>query len=145
MVTKIRNATTVLQRQGMLQATVQNIRAEKNEVEILCGSIRARVKISELSVLTLPKTAQTAKDKKFVKKEKVSLSKNLGKKPMPTLEINVIGLTVLDALPEVEAFLDSAVIANLDEVRIVHGMGTGKLRQGIHEYLKKSREFCKVY
>ena len=40
---------------------------------------------------------------------------------------------------EIEAFLDSAVLANLDEVRIVHGMGTGKLRAGIHEYLRKER------
>ena len=52
--------------------------------------------------------------------------------------MNVIGKTVLDALPEVEAFLDAAVLANLEEVRIVHGMGTGKLRAGIHEYLRKS-------
>ena len=61
------------------------------------------------------------------------------KKPAAMLEINVIGKTVLDAIPEIEAFLDSAVLANLDEVRIVHGMGTGKLRAGIHEYLRKER------
>ena len=48
----------------------------------------------------------------------------------------MIGLTVHEALPDVEAFLDSAVIANLEEVRIVHGVGTGKLRAGIHEMLK---------
>ena len=61
----------------------------------------------------------------------------VSEKPMPTLEINVIGKTVLDAIPDVEAFIDSAVLANLEEVRIVHGMGTGKLRAGIHEYLRK--------
>ena len=44
-----------------------------------------------------------------------------------------------EALVEVEAFIDSAVIANLEEVRIVHGVGTGKLRAGIHEYLRTHR------
>ena len=55
---------------------------------------------------------------------------------MPSLEINVIGLTVHEALPDVEAFIDSAVISNLEEVRIVHGVGTGKLRAGIHDFLR---------
>ena len=58
---------------------------------------------------------------------------------MPSLEINVIGLTVHEALPEVEAFIDAAVIANLEEVRIVHGVGTGKLRAGIHDFLRGHR------
>lgn len=69
----------------------------------------------------------------------MQVSKRLAPKPMPTLEINVIGKTVSEALPDVEAFIDSAVIANLEEVRIVHGVGTGKLRAGIHDYLKKHR------
>jgi DNA mismatch repair protein MutS2 len=67
----------------------------------------------------------------------VQVSKNLSAKPMPTLELNIIGKTVLDAIPDVEAFIDAAVLANLEEVRIVHGMGTGKLRAGVHEYLRK--------
>ena len=54
----------------------------------------------------------------------------------PTLEINVIGKTVYEALPDVESFIDAAVISNLEEVRIVHGVGTGKLRAGIHEFLR---------
>ena len=55
---------------------------------------------------------------------------------MPTLEINVIGQTVHEAIPDVQAFIDSAVISNLEEVRIIHGVGTGKLRAGIHEFLR---------
>ena len=133
----LKTGDTVFVKHMGATATVQNIRLGKNEAEVLCGSIKVRVKISELSVLIKPKSAQTVKGQPTFKKEKVSLSKNLAKKPMPTLEVNVIGLTVSEALPEVEAFLDSAVIANLDEVRIVHGMGTGKLRAGIHEFLKK--------
>ena len=64
------------------------------------------------------------------------MKKSLVPKPAPSLEVNVIGLTVHEAIPEVEAFLDAAVISNLEEVRIVHGVGTGKLRAGIHEFLR---------
>ena len=53
-------------------------------------------------------------------------------------ECNVIGLTVREALPIVSKYLDDAVSVHYHEVRIIHGAGTGKLRQGIHEYLKKS-------
>lgn len=63
---------------------------------------------------------------------------------MPTLELNVIGMTVQEALPDVEAFIDSAVCANLEEVRIVHGVGTGKLRAGIHDFLKKHRNVAGI-
>ena len=69
----------------------------------------------------------------------MQVKRTLATKPSPMLELNVIGMTVHEAIPEVEAFLDGAVIANLEEVRIVHGMGTGKLRAGIHDYLRTQR------
>ncbi len=114
------------------EGIVQNIRLQKGEAELLCGNIRIRSKISELCVLITPQKAQN----EGKKRKEVQVVKSLTPKPAPTLEINVIGLTVHEAIPEVEAFLDSAVISNLAEVRIVHGMGTGKLRAGIHEYLR---------
>ncbi|MBQ7831436.1 MAG: endonuclease MutS2 [Clostridia bacterium] len=125
------------------EGTIQNIRIPKGEAEVLCGNIRIRSKISELSYMILPSKAQTtAKKSKWQKPgkdDKVQISKSLAPKPTPSLEINVIGLTVHEALPDVEAFIDSAVIANLEEVRIVHGVGTGKLRAGIHEFLRTHR------
>ena len=114
--------------------TVQCIRLQKGEAEVLCGNIRVRSKISELSVVIGGQTAQTAKKK--AQKDKVQITKTLAPKPMPALEINVIGMTVHEALPDVEAFIDAAVISNLEEVRIVHGVGTGKLRAGIHDFLR---------
>ena len=54
-------------------------------------------------------------------------------------EINLIGETVGEAIPELEQFLDSASMAHIYEVRVVHGKGTGKLREGIHKYLKTSK------
>ena len=55
-----------------------------------------------------------------------------------TLEKNVIGLKVAEALPIVDQYLDQAVLARANTVRIIHGMGTGALRNGIHQYLKKN-------
>lgn len=122
------------------QGTIQSVRAQKKEAEVLCGSIRIRCKFSDLLMVTLPQVAQSNYNRKTrkvtPKKESVQVVKSLQAKPAPTLELNVIGLTVHEALPEVDAFLDAAVLANLEEVRIIHGVGTGKLRAGIHERLR---------
>ena len=123
------------------EGIVQNVRLQKGEAEILCGNIRMRSKISDLSLVISAQKAQTiSKKNKWQKKDdKVQVSKSLKPKATPSLEINVIGLTVHEALPEVEAFIDAAVISNLEEVRIVHGVGTGKLRAGIHDFLRTQR------
>ena len=120
------------------EGTVQSVRQQKKEAELLCGNIRVRSKFSDLFVV-LSGTSDTTANKIQTKKkagDKVQVVKSLQAKPMPTLEINVIGYTVHEALPEVEAFIDAAVISNLPEVRIIHGVGTGKLRAGIHELLR---------
>ena len=125
------------------EGIVQNIRLQKGEAEIVCGSIRMRSKISDLSVVISAPKAQTKpkvqKEKNKRASDNVQVTKSLQPKRTSSLEINVIGLTVHEAIPEVEGFLDAAVISNLEEVRIVHGMGTGKLRAGIHEFLRTHR------
>ena len=54
-------------------------------------------------------------------------------------EINIIGLSVDEAIPIVDKFLDDCFLAKLSTARIVHGKGTGKLRQGIQSFLKKHK------
>lgn len=119
--------------------TIQSIRQQKGEAEVLCGNLRLRMKFSDLLSFIAPKTTQTETKKKLYpqKQSSVSVQRNLSKNAAPLMEVNVIGMTVMEAIPEVESFLDSAVLSNLEEVRIVHGMGTGRLRKGIHEYLRK--------
>ncbi len=51
-------------------------------------------------------------------------------------EINVIGQTVDEAIANIDAFIDAAVLASYGKIWIIHGMGTGRLRAGIHQYLK---------
>lgn len=68
---------------------------------------------------------------------KVSFTKNDGYKSQNvSSEINVIGLTVDEATFLIDKYLDDCAIAKLSPIRIVHGKGTGKLRQGIHTFLK---------
>lgn len=66
-----------------------------------------------------------------IKKINNSKSKNISS------EINIIGLTVEEAIHIVDKYLDDANLSTLESVRIVHGKGTGKLRSGIHTFLKK--------
>lgn len=54
-------------------------------------------------------------------------------------EINVIGQNVEDAIYVIDKYIDNCIIANISPIRIVHGKGTGKLREGIHQYLKKNK------
>ena len=114
------------------EGEVISVRKEKNTAEVQCGSLRVRSKIGDLYCVP-----ERRADKKKGGAG-VQVVRNLAPKPLPARECNVIGMTVQEAIPEVEAFLDAAVLSNLEQVRIVHGMGTGKLRAGIHDYLRKN-------
>lgn len=65
-----------------------------------------------------------------IERKEIKLKKNV-----PT-EINVIGLTVDEAIPIIDKFLDDCSMTSMKNARIVHGKGTGKLRHGIQQYLK---------
>lgn len=54
-------------------------------------------------------------------------------------EINLLGLRVEEAVQRLDAFLNASLLAQLEEVRVVHGFGTGKLRQGIHAWLRQQK------
>lgn len=70
-------------------------------------------------------------------KTTVALKREIG--AAPKLEVNVIGKTVPEALPEVEAFLDQAVLSNLEEVKIIHGRGMKILSTAIHDMLRRDK------
>lgn len=68
---------------------------------------------------------------------KVHISNNQSKNI--STEINLIGENVASAVEILDKYLDNCKMAHLHQVRVVHGKGTGKLREGIHSYLKKSK------
>ena len=63
----------------------------------------------------------------------------MGKAFSVSPEINLLGKTVDEAIAELDKYLDDAYLAHLSPVRIVHGKGTGALRKGIHNYLKRQK------
>jgi len=68
-------------------------------------------------------------------KSKIKMSKSLSVSP----EINLLGKTVDEAVAELDKYLDDALLSHLNSVRVVHGKGTGALRKGIHEYLRRQK------
>lgn len=107
--------------------TIVKLPNASSEVEIQVGSLKTTVTIDRLV-----KTKQEALTSiKPTKNKSIIKSKNISN------EINVIGLTVYEAIPIVDKYLDDANIAKLETIRIVHGKGTGKLKAGIHAFLKK--------
>lgn len=56
-----------------------------------------------------------------------------------SMELDIRGMAVDEAIPVLEIFLDNALLANLPSVRIIHGKGTGVLRAAVHEHLRKCK------
>ena len=72
------------------------------------------------------------------KPDKIKVVKNI---PVsrPVLEINVLGMTVEEALYEVDNFIDRAVTDNLEEIKVIHGVGTGRLKNAVSAHLKRHK------
>src|SRR3989475_3942375 len=96
------------------------------EAEVLVGNIKLRRPVDDLEVIENvgPKLPQ-------------HVQLNITPKQLEKAEINVIGLKVDEALDIADKFLDDAFLAQANPVRIVHGMGTGALRQAIADWLTK--------
>ncbi len=111
------------------EGVVSSVKREKQIAEVQCGSLRVRSKISDLYTPSAKKQ----------EKNSVQVVRNLKERGLASRECNLIGLTANEAIAEVENFLDSALLQNLTEVRIVHGMGAGILRRAVQDYLRKHK------
>lgn len=109
-------------------AKVVSVRHNKKEAEVLIGDIKTVVKFSDLY--------NSEKDVKKV--DNVKIYKNT-KGDLPKIEINVVGKTSLEALMEVQNFIDQAIMHGLEEVKVIHGVGEGILLKTIREYLKTDK------
>ena len=107
--------------------------SKSKEVQVQIGLIKTNISIK---FLEKPKNL---KDDLTSKPASSYSTRNASKTKTANSEINVIGLTVDEAIPLVDKFLDDCFLAKLQTARIVHGKGTGKLRQGIHSFLKKNK------
>ena len=104
---------------------------KNDEVQVQIGLIKTNVNIKYLELSRDLKNDLT--------KPVVSSSPKVNKTRFANSEINVIGLTVDEAIPLVDKFLDDCFLAKIQTARIVHGKGTGKLRTAIQSFLKKHK------
>lgn len=117
---------TSLNQNGIILSHV----SKNNEVQVQIGSMKMNVK---LDVLQNAKTVQNANTSK-----NIHSSTHISKSKHINPEINVIGMNVEEANFVIDKFLDDCAIAKLETVRIIHGKGTGKLKNGIHQFLKNN-------
>ena len=118
--------------------TILTLPSKSNEVMVQFGSTKTKVKIQNLEKVNSSKgkdAGHTGSAKNYGNRSS-SIKSNLKSKSIVS-EINVIGMNVDDATCIVDKYLDDCYVANLNTARIVHGKGTGKLREGIHYYIKK--------
>ena len=115
-----------------LKGTVSSLPDAKGNMWIQMGIMRSQIHISDLEIIEEPMTL-TEKQRQRTSTSKMKMGKSMSVSP----EINLLGKTVDEALAELDKYLDDAYLAHLSPVRIVHGKGTGALRAGIHNYLKR--------
>jgi len=121
------------------QAVVQGPANKDGMVEVMAGVIKTRVHISDLyqDIAPAPKQKQSGGMRNVRQGTRNNTTSAATRNA--SMEINVIGQTVDEAIIEVDRFLDNCFINRQHTVYIIHGKGTGALRSGIHQFLKKHK------
>lgn len=104
----------------------------RGNVTVQCGIISSKINVSDLIEIKEPANSGGKSASSKGKRVNISRAANI-----PS-ELNVIGLTVDEAIYKVDKYLDDACLCHLNSVRIVHGKGTGALRKGIQEFLRSN-------
>ena len=115
-----------------LKGTVSSLPDAKGNLFVQCGIIRSSVNVNDLVLLA---DNDTASQKSAVRTSggKMKMSKTMTISP----EINLLGKTCDEAISVLDKYLDDAYLSHLPSVRVVHGKGTGALRNAVHTHLKR--------
>ena len=114
-----------------LTGTVHTLPDSRGNVEVQMGILRSKVPITDLDIIEETASKQTRR----TSSGKMKMGKSLTVSP----EINLIGRTSDEAVALLDKYLDDAYLAHLSPVRVVHGKGTGALRNAVHQYLKRQK------
>jgi len=114
-----------------VNGTVSSLPNSKGMLFVQMGILRSQVHLSDLRLIAEPVAAGSALHRTGTGKIKMSKSASV------KTEINLLGKTVDEAIAELDKYLDDAYLSHLNSVRIIHGKGTGALRKGVHNYLKR--------
>ena len=131
---KLKVGDTVFVKSMNLKGSVMTLPDQKGNLQVRMGILHSQVNISDLELVDdvtihTPHLNRTGAGR-------VSVAKSAS----VSAEINLLGKTVDEAVAELEKYLDDAYIAHLPSVRIVHGKGTGALRKGVHDYLRRQKK-----
>ena len=118
--------------------TVSTLPNDKGDLFVQAGLLRTKVNIRDLELIKQPKPEKN--------KPKNTGSGRIGMSKAATMhqEVNLIGMTVDQAMPVMEKYLDDAYLAHMTQVTVIHGRGTGALRTAVHNRLKKLK-YVKSY
>lgn len=119
-----------------VQIGIMKMKVDIKNLQETATSLKASVSASSIKSTKSSQSTKSEKNK-FANYSYVGRSSLKAQNVSP--EINLLGLTVDEAIPIVDKYLDDCYIAKLSPVRIVHGKGTGALRNGIHHYLKSNK------
>ena len=121
-----------------LEGTVSSLPDARGNLYVQMGILRSQVKVTDLELVE--EAVITAKQFQKTSSGKIRMSKSAS----VSTEINLIGMTVDEALAHLDKYLDDAYLAHLPSVRIVHGKGTGALRKAVQGALKRNK-YVKSY
>ena len=124
----VREGESAYVRRLSADAEILSVNRQKGTCRVRAGLLTTEVPLAELYV---PKKRP---EKRAPNAPRHTLS--LAPREGLMLEVNLLGKTVDEALPEVDALLDRAVIERAESVKIIHGVGTGRLKKGIWEHLR---------
>lgn len=118
-----------------LKGTVSTLPNAKGDLYVQMGILRSLVNIKDLELLNEQDVSGPTLETKRMNtgSGKIKMSKSASVSP----EVNLIGMTVDEAIPILDKYLDDAYLAHLPQVRVVHGRGTGALKAGVHKHLKR--------
>ena len=121
-----------------LRGIVSSLPNARGDLFVQMGILRSQVNINDLELIDEQTISGDGVPAMRTKQKgngsgKIRMSKSASVSP----EINLIGKTVDEAIPELDKYLDDAYLAHLEKVRVVHGRGTGALRNGVHQHLRK--------
>lgn len=116
--------------------TVSTLPNEKGDLFVQAGLLRTKVNIKDIELIKIPQEkSKPAKGRKNTG----SGSIRMDKASSIHQEINLIGMTVDEAIPTLGKYLDDAYLAHMEHVTIIHGRGTGALRNAVHGHLKRTK------
>ena len=121
-----------------LKGTVITLPDQRGNLFVQCGIMRTQTNINDIILLDEPTVTTPTLQRSSTGKMKMSKSLSV------STEINLLGKTVDEALAELDKYLDDAYLAHLPSVRIVHGKGTGALRNAVQNHLKRMK-YVKEY